>query len=200
MKKIIITFILLGFMLLPYHENILAQGTMKALKDNSSPLEASASVLKNQVDSYTFPFPGILTNHPLYFLKSFRDLILQFFIINPVEKIEFQNLQSDKFFAMSLEYLNKHDMKNCLYVLDKTVEFKGQAIAGLETAISQKLSVPPSLVDIILNSSNKQISILENMRSSDKNVNDSFGSIMETLKKQIDIVNNLKNKMDVTQQ
>ena len=45
---------------------------------------------------YTLPYPGILVDHPLYFLKKLRDQVLERLISDPVRKIEFYVLQSDK--------------------------------------------------------------------------------------------------------
>ena len=51
--------------------------------------------------SYKLPYPGLLPDNPLYFLKSFRDNVMGFFIGNPVDKAEFALLQADKKVAAS---------------------------------------------------------------------------------------------------
>lgn len=45
---------------------------------------------------YFLPYPGILPDHPLYFLKVFRDRLLDFLIKDPVKKMEFYLLMADK--------------------------------------------------------------------------------------------------------
>ena len=45
---------------------------------------------------YTLPYPGILPDHPLYFLKRFRDWLMEQLIADPVKKIQFYVQQSDK--------------------------------------------------------------------------------------------------------
>lgn len=45
---------------------------------------------------YTLPFPGILPTHPLYVFKNLRDRIIEFLIIDPINKAEFYVLQADK--------------------------------------------------------------------------------------------------------
>lgn len=55
-----------------------------------SPLPTPARV------EYTLPFPGILPTHPLYVFKNLRDRIIEFLIIDPINKAEFYVLQADK--------------------------------------------------------------------------------------------------------
>ncbi len=45
---------------------------------------------------YQLSYPGLLPDHPLYFLKTARDRIMSFFISKPLEKAEFNLLQADK--------------------------------------------------------------------------------------------------------
>jgi hypothetical protein len=45
---------------------------------------------------YQLPYPGLLPDNPLYFLKSFRDNVMGFFIGKPLDKADFMLLQSDK--------------------------------------------------------------------------------------------------------
>ena len=58
--------------------------------DNGSPL-----VGKKETIDYALPYPGILIDHPLYFLKNIRDLIMERIITEPGKKVEFAILQSD---------------------------------------------------------------------------------------------------------
>ncbi len=51
---------------------------------------------------YNLPYPGILPDHPLYFLKQLRDKILDFLITDPVKKAEFYILQADKRLSMGI--------------------------------------------------------------------------------------------------
>ncbi len=56
---------------------------------------AYAVSLENKSE-YVLPYPGMLADNPLYFLKKLRDKILENLIADPVRKIEFYVLQSDK--------------------------------------------------------------------------------------------------------
>jgi len=57
---------------------------------------------KNQQVEYALPYPGILPDHPLYFLKNVRDWLLKIFISQPVRKTEFEMLLSDKSLNMAI--------------------------------------------------------------------------------------------------
>jgi hypothetical protein len=73
-----------------------------ALAQESSPLAPSGSPIPNNKIEYTLPYPGILPDHPLYFVKTLRDTILSRLISNPVKMAEFDLLQADKKLNMSI--------------------------------------------------------------------------------------------------
>lgn len=45
---------------------------------------------------YSFPYPGLLPDNPLYFLKATRDRVVSFFIKDSMKKASFELLQADK--------------------------------------------------------------------------------------------------------
>jgi hypothetical protein len=61
--------------------------------------------------NYLLPYPGLLPDNPLYFLKSFRDNVMGFFIGKPIEKANFSLLQADKNIAASTLLLSKENEK-----------------------------------------------------------------------------------------
>lgn len=61
----------------------------------TAPGEQNVAAMPEQVD-YTLPYPGILVDSPLYFLKQWRDSVMEWLIADPVRKVEFYVLQSDK--------------------------------------------------------------------------------------------------------
>jgi len=44
---------------------------------------------------YTLPYPGILPDNPLYFVKALRDKVVSLFISDPLKKAEFNLLMAD---------------------------------------------------------------------------------------------------------
>ena len=56
------------------------------------------------------PYPGMLSNHPLYFIKKIRDKILEQFITQPDKRLEYYLYESNKYFAeMLIQRQEKHD-------------------------------------------------------------------------------------------
>lgn len=56
---------------------------------------------------YVLPYPGILPDHPLYFLKVLRDRILDLLINDPLKRIEFNLLMADKRLNMGVFLIEK---------------------------------------------------------------------------------------------
>lgn len=67
----------------------------------SSP-SATASATPAPSVEYFLPYPGLLPDHPLYLLKSFRDRILAILIADPVKRVEFNLLMADKRLNMGI--------------------------------------------------------------------------------------------------
>lgn len=58
--------------------------------------EKTATAPAAAVENYELPYPGLLPDHPLYFIKMLRDRVIGFFISDPIKKAEFDILQADK--------------------------------------------------------------------------------------------------------
>jgi len=56
----------------------------------------STNSAKVEKQEYVLPYPGILPDSPLYFLKAIRDRIINFLISDPIKKTDFNLLQADK--------------------------------------------------------------------------------------------------------
>jgi len=55
----------------------------------------SPTASPNPTVDYFLPYPGILPDNPLYFMKALRDKVVSFFISNPLKKAEFNLLMAD---------------------------------------------------------------------------------------------------------
>ena len=51
---------------------------------------------KDKKIEYQLPYPGLLPDNPLYFLKALRDAVVDFLISDPLKKANFYLLQADK--------------------------------------------------------------------------------------------------------
>src|SRR3989344_1770388 len=72
----------------------------------------SADIEENKSVDYDLPYPGLLPDHPLYFLKMMRDSAIGFLISDPLKKAEFDLLQADKRLNSGLYLLHNDKDKN----------------------------------------------------------------------------------------
>ncbi len=69
--------------------------------------------------NYELPYPGILPDNPLYFIKAARDRALEFTSRDPMKKAEFYLLFSDKRAYMGLQLVKKGKQKLAISTLSK---------------------------------------------------------------------------------
>lgn len=161
-----------------------------SVTNNTEQLNNNEEISENKISeekstNYSFPFPGILTNHPLFFLKTIRDRILELIVTDPIKKIELSLLQSDKYFAMGLTYVDRKDYKNALEVFNQAVSYKDKTIINLTNAQKANVSVFPSIINSIISSTNKQNEMLTQIQKNiSKDTFDPFMTVLEAVKKQ----------------
>ena len=95
------------------------------------------------VKDYSLPYPGILPDNRLYFLKATRDKIIGMLIADPLKKVEFDSLTADKRLSSGI-YLLLSDEKN--YSLATSTISKGEnyfvdAISNIQQAKKQGIGV-----------------------------------------------------------
>lgn len=113
---------------------------------------------------YVLPYPGMLADNPLYFLKKIRDTILENLIADPNRKIEFYILQSDKELSAGI-FLGAKD-KPSLVVESFTHAgaYMVQAVKRAENLSSQGKDVS-YVVDRLRNSLGKHEELLDDFLS-----------------------------------
>lgn len=113
-----------------------------------SPIAKAAESRK--VD-YALSYPGLLPDHPLYFLKAARDRMISFFTSNPLKKAKFNLLQADKRTQASylLAETGKIDLSQSTFskaenyfeeAINNTKEAKSQGIGIADMARSLRLA------------------------------------------------------------
>lgn len=95
--------------------------------------DASASAVPLQVQ-YDLPYPGLLPDNPLYYLKAIRDNLLKFFISDPLKKSQFDLLQANKRLGAAEQLLNKGKNDLAITTLSKSGNYFEDAITQVETA------------------------------------------------------------------
>jgi hypothetical protein len=96
---------------------------------------------------YTLPYPGILADNPLYFIKNLRDKIMELLIGDPVKKIEFYILQSDKDVNASIFLAAKAKGTLALDAVTRANKTMGSAVTLAESLKSQGRELPAYVVE-----------------------------------------------------
>lgn len=164
--KKIIAISLFIFSLFPLSQVLAAVPTKQTMEktvqqqESSSPdgLIPTADLTKKS--EYMLPFPGLLPDHPLYFLKNIRDFLLDKLIVDPIRRSEFYLLQADKKLAMTIVFIEKGNASRAEEMLTKSGKHMEQSIRGLVTLKSQGKEVPGYVVDRITNALVKHEEVL----------------------------------------
>ena len=111
---------------------------------------------------YQLPYPGMLPDNPLYFLKMFRDNLTVFFLSKPLDKANFDFLQSDKNVQASYLLVNQHQGKTELAfkTFSKAQDYFDQAITQAMNAKKQGYSTK-ELADKLSSANQKHVQILQ---------------------------------------
>jgi len=86
--------------------------------------------------SYELPYPGLLPDSPLYFLRIIRDKTVDFLISDPLKKAEFDLLQADKRLNAGIYLFNKNKRKTSLALstISKAENYFEQALGKMGEA------------------------------------------------------------------
>jgi hypothetical protein len=120
----------------------------------------TASIKENK---YLLPFPGMLIDHPLYLLKGIRDSIYQSFIRNPVKKIEFSIMQSDKFLNMAIFLSTQNKPDKIEAALEASYQSAQVAYTEIGKYKQLSSSCPPHLAENLEKSVRNHIDVVTEM-------------------------------------
>lgn len=154
MKKLLVVLILLFVLVNP----------TKALANETSNSSSSAVIEKIQ---YELPYPGLLPDNPLYYLKAIRDNILKFLISNPLKKTQFDLLQADKRLGAAQLLLVRGKGELSITTLSKSGNYFEDAIVNIQKAKKEGDDVNSTL-DQLLKSSQKHQEIIKQMEKGQK--------------------------------
>ena len=146
--------------------------------------EVLGTAVVKKVD-YLLPYPGLLLDSPLYFLKHLRDIILEKLIVDPIRKSEFYILQTDKFVSMAL-YLgdkgNAQGVGKAITLAQKNITL---AVNNLLALKGSGVAIPATVTDKLQNATAKYIEVLTELQAkvdaSQKDVISGFISAVKTL-------------------
>jgi hypothetical protein len=107
----------------------------------SNDLSASSSSNIGKEVNYELPYPGLLPDSPLYFLRVIRDKTIGLLISDPLKKAEFNLLQSDKRFNAGIYLFNKGKISLALSTISKAENYFSEAMDKLGEAKTQNKNV-----------------------------------------------------------
>ena len=98
--------------------------------------ESATDSAKQDVEeiNYELPYPGMLPDSPLYFLKTIRDAVVRFLISDPLKEAEFDILTSDKRIYASLMLAEKEKYELSLETLIKSNNYLHEAVFSISKA------------------------------------------------------------------
>lgn len=123
----------------------------------------AATQINSESVEYILPYPGLLADHPLYFIKHTRDNIVLWMTRDYIKKSQTYLLISDKHLNMvkNLFELNKIDLALPYLIRGENLFAKG--VASLETQ-KKSSSLPPGLLDKFELASKKHQLVIEGLR------------------------------------
>ncbi|MEK7551360.1 MAG: DUF5667 domain-containing protein [Patescibacteria group bacterium] len=154
MKKLLILLILLFILINP---------TKALAKENQ---DSSPSAVMETIQ-YEIPYPGLLPDNPLYYLKVIRDNILKFLISDPLKKTEFSLLQADKRLGGAKLLLDKGKAELSITTLSKSGNYFEDAISNVQKAKKEGEDVN-AILDQLLKASQKHQEIILGMQNGQK--------------------------------
>jgi len=110
---------------------------------------------------YDLPYPGVLPDHPLYFLKAFRDQINLFFTRDYQKKADAYLLYSDKRVAAAVLLLENGKEKLALDTLAKGEKYFFKTPFLISQAKKQGQSFPKELIDKIKTANEKHAEVID---------------------------------------
>lgn len=125
--------------------------------DDTTPIPMPTATI-----DYKLPYPGLLPDNPLYFLKSFRDNMMSFFIGKPLDKADFMLLQSDKQVAASAMLVTQNKLPLATTTFAQGQEYFQTAIEQTEAAHKQGVNTE-EMAKKLADANRKHFQVLDQM-------------------------------------
>lgn len=159
--------------------------------ENSIYESTSAAVTDGGEVPYDLAYHGMLTDHPLYFLKSLRDTLMDFLITDQSKKIEFAILKADKFTSMSSVYIQQEEWENVSDVL-KQARINDSDASDKAQILQKNHNLPPHTSNRLYLSLTKQRQMVSKLAVGEK-INESVADHLTELDRMIIAAEKLKD-------
>lgn len=130
MKKIIILF-LASFFIFFFSSKAFAISNVIAVEELSP---------APKVD-YELPYPGLLPDSPIYFLRIIRDKTVSFLISDPLKKAEFNLLQADKRLNAGIYLFKKGKVSLSFSTISKAENYFEESLEKVKKARGEGMDV-----------------------------------------------------------
>lgn len=128
---------------------------------------------------YQLPYPGLLPDNPLYFIKVLRDNAENFLISDPLIKASFDLRNADKRFSMGLALFDKKKFELCESTISKGQNYLEEGIRNLENSKKEGRQIEVGLLSNYFLSTEKHKEILQSL------IGKSTGKLQDKLKKDL---------------
>jgi hypothetical protein len=149
----------------PIHAAVVASPTVKPMVTKEATSAPSPQEMQPPKEDYLLPYPGILPDHPLYFLKTLRDNLLEALIVDPARKAEFYLLMADKHLSMTISLLDQSKSTFVSDVVAKDASYMTKSVASMTTVRQSGKMLSNSALDKLEKSLVKHEQVLTGLLS-----------------------------------
>lgn len=104
---------------------------------------SSSSITPTPEPLYSLPYPGLLPDSPLYFLKVSRDRVISFLISDSLRKAEFDILQADKRLSGGVKLVEKKNYVLAESTFSKGLNYFESSIGNIQQAKKEGRDIKP---------------------------------------------------------
>lgn len=193
MRKITLLFVTLLLLSFAFHKVVLAEERDIMERDENPTIDETIgdldampsfkdSLVAGEEIDYQLPYPGILPDHPLYALKLLRDRLLNFLIRDPVKRVEFNLLMSDKRLNMGNYLTEKNNPVLSEEIVADAEKFFEKAIFEMEKAKGQGREIRPELLEKLNLSAAKHLEVVSRLSDvSPENVKEGYNVSLQLI-------------------
>lgn len=144
-------------------------------------------------NEYQLPYPGLLPDNPLYFLKVAKDRIIVFLISDPFRKAQFDFKASDKRFSAGIALFEKGKYELSESTISKGLNYFEEGLENLGLAKKEGKLIELGLLTNMELSTKVYVENLEKMVSQTKdNSRENFSKDLKRARDLLKIVESLK--------
>lgn len=156
-------------------------------------ISAQKITLSDTKQVYELPYPGILPDHPLFFIKNARDKIVEFLTREPMKKAQLYLHASDKKVAMVSQLIKKGKDKLAIETATEAEEYFAKIADAIKTSKEQGVGPTEDFLNTLRNSNMKHRQIYEEqLKELPQGGSDSFAKVLDLVSQNGKAINKLK--------